>query len=61
MYLNKNNLIKYFLQLIIVSISSYSLSPCNIEVSLSLLIGLISASIFAILDIYYPIIINKSE
>ena len=27
----------------------------------SLLIGLISASVFAILDIYYPIIINKSE
>jgi hypothetical protein len=60
MYLNKNNIIKYLIQLIIVSISAYSLSPCNIEISLSILIGLISASIFAILDIYYPIIIYKS-
>ena len=60
MYINNINLLKYCVQLIVVSISVYTLSPCNIEILLSILIGLISASIFAILDTYYPIVIYKS-
>jgi len=61
MYINKINLLKYFIQLIIVSISVYSLSPCNIDISLSIIIGMISASVFAILDTYYPMIIYKHK
>jgi len=60
MYINNINLLKYCVQLIVVSISVYTLSPCNIEILLSILIGLISASIFAILDTYYPMVIYKS-
>ncbi len=60
MYINKINLLKYCVQLIVVSISVYSLSPCKIEILLSIIIGLISASIFAILDTYYPMVIYKS-
>ena len=48
MYINNINLLKYCVQLIVVSISVYSLSPCKIEILLSITIGLISASIFAI-------------
>ncbi len=61
MYINNINLLKYCVQLIVVSISVYTLSPCNIEILLSILIGLISASIFAILDTYYPMVIYKSD
>jgi len=60
MYINNINLLKYCVQLIVVSISVYTLSPCKIEILLSITIGLISASIFAILDTYYPMVIYKS-
>ena len=61
MYINKNNLFKYLIQFIIVSLTVYNLSPCNIKLTFSLLIGLISASLFAIIDTFYPIIIDKEE
>lgn len=61
MYINKNNLIKYLIQFIFVTLTVYNLSPCKIKISYSMLIGLISASLFAIIDTFYPIIIDKEE
>ena len=61
MYINKNNLLKYLIQFVIVSLTVYNLSPCKIKISFSMLIGLISASLFAIIDTFYPIIIDKEE
>lgn len=60
MYINKINLTKYLTQFIIVTISSYLLSPCDIKYY-SIIFGLISASFFAILDTYYPIIVYKDK
>ena len=57
-YINKKHIIKYLIQLLIVSLSVYLLSPCNISYNLSILVGLISSSIFAILDIMFPLIIK---
>ena len=61
MGLNKRNCIKYCIQLSLVTISSYLLSPCQIKLSFALTLGLISTSIFSILDVMYPIIIDNSN
>ncbi len=61
MYLNTKNLMKYLLQLIIVSLTAYTLSPCNLKMSFAITIGLISASVFALIDTYYPIVVYKES
>ena len=61
MYLNTKNLIKYLLQLIIVSLTAYTLSPCNLKMSFAMTIGLISAAVFALIDTYYPIVVYKEH
>jgi len=58
MKINKSNCIKYFVQLLLVTVSSCILSPCDIKLPFALTLGLISASIFSILDIMYP---NKND
>ena len=52
---------KYLLQLIIVSLTAYTLSPCNLKMSFAITIGLISASVFALIDTYYPIVVYKES
>jgi hypothetical protein len=52
---------KYLIQFILVSLTSYTLSPCTLKVSFAMTIGLISASIFALLDTYYPIVVYKEN
>ena len=61
MYLNRKNLMKYLLQLIIVSLTAYTLSPCNLKMSFAVTIGLISAAVFALIDTYYPIVVYKES
>jgi len=61
MILNTKNLMKYLLQLIIVGMTSYLLSPCNLKISFAVTIGLISASIFAIIDTFYPMIVSRDN
>ena len=61
MYLNKKHLIKYLLQMIIVSLISYCISPCNLNFNFAIIMGLLSASIFAIVDTFYPMIIYKDK
>ncbi len=61
MYLNTKNLMKYLLQFIIVSLTAYTLSPCNLKLSFAVTIGLISASVFALIDTYYPIVVYKDS
>jgi len=52
---------KYLLQLIIVSLTAFCLSPCNLKVSFAVTIGLISASVFAMIDTFYPMIVRKDR
>ncbi len=59
MFINSIHFVKYFTQLIFVSIASYLLSPCNIEYQLAITIGLISSTIFVLLDNQYPYIIQS--
>jgi hypothetical protein len=61
MILNTKNLMKYLLQLIIVSLTAFCLSPCNLKVSFAVTIGLISASVFAMIDTFYPMIVRKDR
>ena len=61
MNINKKHLLKYLIQFIIVSLTSYCLSPCNLKVSFAVTIGLLSASVFAILDTFYPMIVHKDR
>ena len=59
MYINKNNLLKYVVQFSIVAIASYPLSPCKVNYNFAILLGLISSSLFALIDNYYPIIVYE--
>ena len=59
MYLNRKNLLKYLLQFIVVALTSYLISPCRLKIPFAITVGLVSASTFAIIDTYYPIIIHK--
>ena len=61
MYLNKNHLMKYLLQMILVSLISYCISPCKLNFNFAIIMGLLSASIFAIVDTFYPMIIYKDK
>jgi len=61
MNINKKHLMKYLLQFIIVSLTAYCLSPCNLKVSFAVTMGLLSASVFAIVDTFYPIIVYKDR
>ena len=56
------NMKKYFIILAIVSISTKIIPTCNVLQSQAIYIGLIAATTFALLDIYYPsIIISQKE
>jgi len=59
--MNFKNLCKYIIQVILVSIASYCLSPCDVKIPFALSIGLISATIFVILDMYYPMIVYDKK
>ena len=59
MYLNRKNLLKYLLQFIVVALTSYLISPCRLKILFAITVGLVSASTFAIIDTYYPIVIHK--
>lgn len=59
MYLNRKNLLKYLLQFIVVTLTSYLISPCPLKIPFAITVGLVSASTFAIIDTYYPIVIHK--
>lgn len=61
MYINKNNLLKYVIQFTIVAIFSYTLSPCKVNYNFAILLGLISSSLFALIDNYYPIIVYEKN
>ena len=60
MYLNRKNLLKYLLQFIVVALTSYLISPCPLKIPFAITVGFVSASTFAIIDTYYPIVIHKS-
>lgn len=62
MNINKLHLIKYMAQCILVSLASYILSPCKIKCTFAFSLGLISSTIFVILDNFYPmIVIEKND
>jgi len=61
MYINLNNFTKYMIQFIIVSIASYCLSPCKVNCNFAILLGLISSSLFALIDNYYPIVVYQKN
>lgn len=55
--LNKKNLIKYFLMLFIVTLSTYFIPNCSIMNEHAIYIGLLAATTFVLLDRYSPYII----
>ena len=59
--MNINNCLKYFTQLIIVTIASYLLSPCKVKLPFAMTLGFISSSLFAILDTMYPLVVILKE
>lgn len=61
MNINLNNSIKYFSQLIVVTIASYLLSPCKVKLPFAMTLGFISSSLFAILDTMYPYIVIEDK
>ena len=61
MNINKKHLLKYLIQFIIISLTAYCISPCNLKTSFAVIIGILSASIFALLDTFYPMIVHRDK
>ena len=61
--LNNQNVLKYFLMLSIVSISTFYIPNCSIMNEHAIYIGLLAATTFVLLDRYMPhiIIVNKKH
>ena len=59
--MNYNHLIKYLSQFIFVTFTTYHYSPCNNNINFSMTLGALSATIFVILDMYYPYVIVKQN
>ncbi len=61
--LNTQNVLKYFLMLSIVSISTFYIPNCSIMNEHAIYIGLLAATTFVLLDRYMPhiIIVNKKH
>ncbi len=61
--LNTQNVLKYFLMLSIVSISTFYIPNCSIMNEHAIYIGLLASTTFVLLDRYMPhiIIINKKH
>ena len=61
--LNTQNVLKYFLMLSIVSISTFYIPNCSIMNEHAIYIGLLAATTFVLLDRYIPhiIIVNKKH
>ena len=58
---NKQNLIKYFLMLIIVTMSTYYIPNCSIMNEHAIYIGLLAATTFVLLDRYMPYVVIVSD
>jgi hypothetical protein len=60
--LNKQNVLKYFLMLIIVTSSTYYIPNCSIMNEHAIYIGLLAATTFVLLDRYMPyiVVVDKS-
>ena len=60
---NVQNILKYFLLLSIVTISTYYIPNCSIMNEHAIYIGLLASTTFVLLDRYMPhiIIINKKH
>lgn len=57
--ININNLKKYLINLTIIFLTSYTMTECKVSVINSVKIALVSASIFVLLDMYYPNVIKN--
>ena len=52
--INKQNLVKYLIMFVIVTISTLIIPTCGVLKSHAIYVGLIAASTFAIIDINFP-------
>ena len=61
--LNAQNLLKYFLLMSIVTLSTYYIPNCSIMNEHAIYIGLLAATTFVLLDRYMPhiVIIERKE
>ena len=54
---NTNNVLKYFIMLIIVTSSTYYIPGCSIMNEHAIYIGLLAATTFVLLDRYIPYVV----
>lgn len=61
--INKINLIKYLILFLIVTLSTFYIPNCSIINEHAIYVGLLAATTFAILDIYFPkiVVVTKKE
>ena len=60
--LNQENLIKYVIMLVVITISTLIIPTCGVLKEHAIYVGLLSASTFALIDICSPnIIVQKKE
>ena len=59
--INTNNLIKYLIMFLVVSISTKIIPSCGVLKEHAIYVGLIASSTFALIDICYPNVIIQSD
>jgi exosortase/archaeosortase len=52
--INKNNLIKYLIMFVVVTVSTRVIPTCGVLQQHAIYVGLIGASTFALIDTCYP-------
>jgi len=59
--INRQNLIKYFILFIVVTVSTYYIPNCSILNEHAMYIGLLAATTFVLLDRYMPHVIMVND
>ena len=52
--LNKENLLKYLLMFVVVSVATLVIPTCGVLRSQAIMVGLLASTTFAIIDMIYP-------
>ena len=59
--INTGNAVKYFIMFFVVTTATKIIPTCGVLQEHAIYVGLISASIFALIDTYYPIVVYKDH
>jgi len=54
LHLNKENLLKYLIMFVVVTVATLVIPTCGVLKSQAVMVGILSATTFAVIDMNYP-------